>query len=403
MEEDEPPCNHTWIINTDYLWCCSNCGLCTDTVIECVDRGRLRGHEGTGVQRQTYINFGQAWIQEDGGTDKGKSKGLVGFRTIHGKFPGVSTYFPKYHLNERMAQVLLIGPEVPENIICCLAMFYYQSLRQNLLPPVDKLSKIEIAWLCNRCPVPYDFETYYQSTKLKKNYLTSFTRYAERWYYIRERLGATPFIKPTKKQWYALTLNALLAQEQWECIRHTEECQNHFTRTGERNRKCHLKAPEGFGCRKNFLPFYYLLHQICILLNYMHLLPLFPVTNKKKTITNLNSLWKDTCERLSWKYIPLVTTEGNKKKTLKRRKTTHYTTRRPRPHYTLRRMKKRRKRLYIRQQRNPLIHHKRKQVLLNLRKSKKQKKPFSKEEDAQILVYDIGDYFSCRTQEETNH
>lgn len=258
-------CEHYWSESRDNFVClkCGQTGLCN-------------------VKRLYYK-------PEDGNTGAARNTS-----DLPNRFPG-STYVAKYHVNERLAQVTLTGPTIPDEIMEHIDAYYREQFSKGKYPKAEDLTKEDISRLCADVPVSEDLKLKYRSFIKKKRLFESCSRYNERWYYIKEQLGGLTEPEPTPEEIRVLKEYSNLAQSQWNYVRHTPKCRNPGI-------TCHLK----YGCRKNFPNIYYVMHQICVLVGYTHLLVLFPVTNKTCTIRRLNDYWKKICLRLGWKFNVLT-------------------------------------------------------------------------------------------------
>lgn len=378
--EKQPDHEHYFVFTDEGLLVCELCGI-EDEAGRMDYRARFRTNDNT-----------------DGGNGKSKG-GSMGLPSI---FKG-HTYIAEYHTNERLAQVTLQGPRVPNGIMFILHKEYQQGRRKGIYPddPND-LTKKDIALLCKNCYVPPIYREIYRSKKLKFNQFTTCTTYAERWYYIKIHLGGSFKGKPKNNELTFLKINCLWAQNQWNFVRHVDTC----TDPGV---DCHLR----FGCRKNFPNIYYVMTQLCVLLGYDHLLPLFPVYNKQETVDKLNSYWKLICQKLGWTYIPLKVKESpkrKKKRTLKRGSN------------GLMRVKRRRirrryqktsplpqlpppppipppteKKTIKRHRQTPTTSQPLKKIKLRVRRKGKRKR--SKKEEESFQVHPIGSYFLNLTEE----
>lgn len=204
------------------------------------------------------------------------------------KVPGM-TYVARYHINERMAQVKMTGPNIPDEIMELIDNHFWEAHTLGLYPEPDKLDKGQVAKLCKEVVVPEEMQYRYRSRKRKRALFTSCSKYAERWYYIKEQLGGLTYILPTKAEAQRLCFLCSCVYGQWDNVRHTDKC----TDPGP---FCHKR----FGCRKNFPNFYYVMHQLCIKENYTHLLPLFPLTNQTKTTKKLDGYISRIWSLLWW-------------------------------------------------------------------------------------------------------
>ena len=315
---DEYCTEHDFVLIDQGGWRCTQCSFETDIVERCVRSGLVDDSIlDSEVQEELCLQL----LRDTTPIPINESK---------------NTYVWRYHFNERMAQALLTGPGVPANIVAWLRMYYYTLVQEGRLPGPSTLAKADIGDLCHLCPVPLVFKYYYRSQAQKRNLFVTFSGYAERWYALREALGATPFPRPNEKQLYTLRLYSQEANTTWENLRHTHQC----IIMGERSTRCHIT----YSCRKNFPQIFYILHQLCKLLGYHDLLPLFPVDNQKKTLSRLNGYWKDICHSLQWTYEPLPVYQNSRK-----RKARHPPIMRAppvHPLYTLRRRGRRRYRVW---------------------------------------------------------
>lgn len=209
------------------------------------------------------------------------------------RLPGWS-YNSKYHTNERFAQVLMSGPRVPHRVLFILKAEYF--LHPAKYPSVDELTKRDISVLCRNTVVPPIYETIFES-KDRHTPFRSCVVYAERWYYVKKSLGGSVGALPNKAEEDMLKRACGMAQDKWNLVRHEPSCKNPGIR-------CHRKPPFGAGCRKNFPNLYFIMAQLCVLLELDHLLHLFPVNNQPKTLKKLNQYWQRICYCLNWKYIP---------------------------------------------------------------------------------------------------
>jgi len=365
MEYDN--CDHEWTVNLRYQWRCRLCGLETEAITDCLQTGLIGDCINEIYPLDTYD------LQQ-------KSLNEYTYLDLTRQY-GKGTYVWKYHFNERMAQANLTGPRVPENIVMWLTLYYHWAHKQGYVPEPEQLTKHDVGWICNNCPVPYEFITYYRSRSQNRNYLTKFSGYAERWYYLRYRFGAPGLPIPTEKELYTLRLNAMLAQQKWESVRHTTQCIVMAANTNQ----CH----KTYACRKNFPHIYYIMNQICKLFHFEHLLPLFPVNNQAKTIERLNNFWEDICTGLQWRYHPMeVSQVVRKRKAQVKTNICHQ----QKTLYTMKRLKKKYKRQQISRNIQPLTHHKRTRVEVPLKKRNREKR-------RRIWVYDIGSYFSSLKME----
>lgn len=337
-------------------WECKSCGLRTDAIYQTMEMGSI--YDDTPMACDATENLNIALLQDYTRPPEKKSKG---------------TYVWRYHFNERIAQSLLTGPGVPENILAWLRMYYFVLQKQGTLPPPDELSKSDIGELCHMAPVTQQFRYYYRSQAQKYNLFKTFSGYAERWYSIRVAFGAPPFATPTETQLYTLRLNGQKAYNTWEGLRHTYQC----IIMGEQSVRCHMT----YNCRKNFPQIFYVMHQLCKLLGYEELLPLYPVDNQKKTLARLNSYWKDICQALLWTYQPLPVVQTTRKRR-GRQAAIHRT---DETLYTLRRMKKRLKTLRFTRRKRYLELPQLSPVSVPVKKRKGNTEEI-------ILVYDIGTY-----------
>lgn len=342
-------------------WRCRVCGLLTDFIEQCLSRGSVLDLNSDGEEDMNI-----ALLRDFERPPEKKSKG---------------TYVWRYHFNERIAQALLTGPGVPANIVAWLRLHYFIFVKQGVLPPPDEVQKRDIGELCHLTPVPEQFKYYYRSQAQKFNLFRTFSGYAERWYAVRIALGAPPFPSPTETQLYTLRLNAQKANNTWEDLRHSYQCRLMM----ERSSRCHIT----YNCRKNFPQIFYVLHQLCRLLGYDELLPLFPVDNQKKTLTRLNSYWKDICHALLWTYLPLPVAPPTRK-----RKVRPQVTRGEAALYTLRRRKKKQRALRFSRRKHSLEHQQLSPVRLPVKKRKGKG-------DNVIMVYDIGAFCVSRKMGES--
>jgi hypothetical protein len=274
-------CPHNFddeFINKDGHFVCTLCGLCGGTYFDYTDSS---SYMASG--RQHTILYG---VGSNGGNGKRK-------RNPHlpiGRFPG-STYKSKYHTNERMAQVLMTGPRVPHCILFCIKAHYYLS-PAGVYPPLAELQKRDIGRICKDTPVPQDIRVRYRSSKPPYRLVKDFTQYSERWYFILSAFGLSVTM-PREDEADRLKRFCQMAQDRWSTVRHVLSCQNP-------NIDCHKK----YGCRKNFPSLYYVMGQLCRMLDYHHLLPCFPVNSQPKNIKDLDGYWKHLCEHLDWPFEP---------------------------------------------------------------------------------------------------
>lgn len=258
-------CTHLWATNGEGHEVCLNCGLIDESTRQYVYSVPefSPGHGGSGQLNRRFF-------------------GIKGF------YPG-HTYCSLYHVNERVAQILFTGPEVPTDIMRVIAEEY----ERGRYKAADVLSKTEIARLCKNTKVPPALQRKYRSSKNPQNLMRSLTRFSERWYYIkRELCGKT--LNPPVWAMRILIADNNRAQQEWNHIRHTKECTLPSP-------LCHKE----FGCRKNFPNFYYIMHQLCRRHHFTELLPLFPITNKPDRLRALDDFWQKICLRLNWTWKPL--------------------------------------------------------------------------------------------------
>lgn len=278
----EDSCPHNFedeFVNSDGIYVCTLCGLCGDRVCDYSEASSFAS------KGKTYtILHGVG-----GGGGNGKRRRCVDLPL--GRFPG-STYKSKYHTNERLAQVLMTGPRVPHCILFCLKAEYFLS-PPGKYPPPEYMTKGDISRLCRNTPVPRDIQLVYRSSKPPHELMQDFAQYSERWYFIILSLGQDPPKPPEDHEVQKLKRFCDMAQNKWGSVRHVEGCQNP-------NIDCHRK----YGCRKNFPNLYYVMAQLCRMLDLEHLLPCFPVNNQPKTLKDLDRYWELLCDHLDWPFEP---------------------------------------------------------------------------------------------------
>ena len=268
MKRKEPDeCTHYWGKTEESSAVCFKCGITKDAIYDYVQYESIQGNGGNGkVKIQTDLSV---------------------------SFPG-ATYNAKYHINERLAQVTLTGPTIPDKVMELIDEYYWKEHEKGNYPNPPELTKEDISRLCNSVPIPESMQWEFKSVKKKKRLFTSCSKFSERWYLIKKELGGLVEPDPTPEEITLLKSYCFKAQSQWNVVRHTNKCK-------EPGIYCHTK----YGCRKNFPSIYYVMHQLCLMLKLEHLLPLFPVTNKTCTVRKLNKYWEDICNILGWKFNAL--------------------------------------------------------------------------------------------------
>jgi len=58
--------------------------------------------------------------------------------------------------------------------------------------------------------------------------------------------------------------------------------------------------------RKNFLSYAYVLHKLCELLEYDHLIPFFLLLKSREKLQQQDKIWEKICKDLQWQYIPSI-------------------------------------------------------------------------------------------------
>jgi hypothetical protein len=229
------------------------------------------------------------------------------------------TYAAIFHFNERLAQLCLAEPAIPQELWCLIEVEFDFGDFERTYPDAKALTKQDISKICGIIRVPDKLQEKYRSKKFKQQPLSNMKRFAEKWLTIRKRLGgeAPPPLHPNDIN--AMQRDFLALLRPFNIFRHNPGCSG--------GNKCH-KGPTK--CRHNLPNYNYIIFQLLRRRGkaevYRKFLPQLRTTTK---IKNLDSLCKQIWDWLGWNFVPVFQRKQStsaklspRKKIVKRRRRT---------------------------------------------------------------------------------
>lgn len=274
-------CDHRVVVRTrECSSVCLSCGFVLD--LQCVDYSRAGSTKDKfGRHKDVYSGY----------------EPVLAPMYTRSSTKSLGSYERKFHLNERIAQLCLQEPGIPDPFKKLIQDSFTGLARDKQVPAnADDLSKDDVRTVCRAIIVPEELAEKYRSKKFLMRPHVDCIRYAEKWISIKRMLGGKPPPRLTFETHAAIIDDWARLSIPFEYFRHVPGC-------NKPGKKCHKM----FGCRHNFPNYNYLLLQVFIRNNkHVEFGPWIPQLRTPKKLKEIDNLVGRMFKYLGWKRVKIA-------------------------------------------------------------------------------------------------